>query len=317
MYKEFQNLMDRGYVYSRRHTKLPLTLYKYAPTVFYDDLWHVSPTLQYARGIVYDHETWELVQYPFKKVFNPFERSAPQFHPDDRVTMTRKVNGFMAAATLYKGEWLITTTGSFESEMADLAYTWLERQDVLSRFYSAMGMEFCEDHTILFEICDPNDIHVVEEVDGVSLIGIQSKIFPHSRGALRDERVIDRIHEIVFGDEPDLCYRPETIYDIDFKEAMRRIDTWDEDVEGFVIRRDDGAIYKHKTKNYLIRKFLARGKKNLALWTDKQTIRRMVDEEHYDMVDELVDRFSCDEWEAMSEVEKLRVTTSLIHEMCT
>jgi hypothetical protein len=65
---------------------------------------------------------------------------------------TKKCNGFMAALS---GS-LVTTTGSFDSDFTRMA----------SEYVSDVGIK----ETLLFEICHPNDPHIIPEKAGAYLI---------------------------------------------------------------------------------------------------------------------------------------------------
>ncbi len=75
---------------------------KYKKKVFYDNLW--NEYIAECRGTIVDKD-FNLVTYPFTKIYNyGIEKEAPVLKADARVMALRKVNGFMVAMTVHKGE---------------------------------------------------------------------------------------------------------------------------------------------------------------------------------------------------------------------
>jgi len=141
-----------------------LTTFKYSRRVMYDYLWNTNPRLSEVRGHTYNNQTGELVQLPFRKSFNYLEEGNwKNISLDTKVAMYKKYNGFMAACSLYKGDLLVSTTGTTDSSYADLAKK-------LIRKY-ADGKVLYNNFTYLFEIVDESDPHIVNEVPGVYSLG--------------------------------------------------------------------------------------------------------------------------------------------------
>ena len=90
---------------------------------------------------------------------------------------TRKVNGFLGVLTAYKGEPLFSTTGSLSGKYVDLARDVITKQlggeqrvrDFLlhERTRSVMSAknstseDMMGEFTYMFEICSPDDPHIV------------------------------------------------------------------------------------------------------------------------------------------------------------
>lgn len=132
-----------------------LSTFKYAKKVMYDYLWDEHPELKMCRGHTYDNTTGQAVTIPPTKTFNYLENDTWKDMPlDTRVFAYKKFNGFMAAASIYKGKLVVSTTGSTKSDYAKLAYE-----------YIAPSIAFGNNENItwLFEICDNSDPHIVDE----------------------------------------------------------------------------------------------------------------------------------------------------------
>ena len=147
----------------RLSIKFPeLRVVKYHPKVFYKNLW--TPELEELRGVVIDRD-WNVVVRPFRKIYNRGERNT-DFQPDEEVVAVRKINGFMAAMTKDSLHGLIiSTTGSLDSDFVYLAEKWLIP-------ISKRGL--VEGVTYLFEIVDESDPHIIDEKEGVYLIGCRA-----------------------------------------------------------------------------------------------------------------------------------------------
>lgn len=140
---------------------------KYRKQVFFDNLWHTSDELLEARGHIEDADG-NIVVRPFTKIFNQFENGT-NIDRDETVVAIRKVNGFMAAATYVPAVQavVISTTGSTDSDFVTYAEDYIT-EEVKAKIYAVSQVE---PMTFLFEICHPNDPHIINEDFGAYLIG--------------------------------------------------------------------------------------------------------------------------------------------------
>lgn len=145
-----------------------LSVFKYHRRVMYDYLWDKHPELLECRGHVYNNKTGELIQAAPTKSFNYLENGHWKYVSlDQMVIMHKKINGFMACATLYNGELLVSTTGSTTSEYAKWA-----KEEITK---SVPMQYFDKETTELFEIVVPQDPHIVTEVTGAHHLGFRLK----------------------------------------------------------------------------------------------------------------------------------------------
>lgn len=167
-YDQQMNLVSRGLATMKNDGKY--TTFKYARKAMYDYLWYKVPDLLECRGHVYSNDTKELVQAAPKKSFNYLERDYwKDASLDTPVEMYKKINGFMACATLHDGKLLVSTTGTTTSEYAQWA------KELIVRDFKLYDLVIEKDVTTLFEVVVPQDPHIVKEREGLHLLGVREK----------------------------------------------------------------------------------------------------------------------------------------------
>jgi hypothetical protein len=145
-----------------------LVMFKYSRKAMFDYMWFKRPELMECRGHVYRLSTGERVVHAPRKSFNYLENDWWQHTPlNTEVRIDKKFNGYMACATWVDDNWLITTTGSFDSEYVKHAQNMLTGHPVFNRPY-------VNGDTLVFEICDSKfDPHIVAEQDGAHYLGFR------------------------------------------------------------------------------------------------------------------------------------------------
>ena len=140
---------------------------KYTRKVFYDNLWHQNEELMEARGHV-ELADGTVVIRPFTKIFNRFENGT-DIDRDELCLSVEKINGFMAAATYVPqlGKVVVSTTGSLESDFVGYAEKYITEE---VKNYIQLSTQ-SKPATFLFEICHPDDPHIIQEKFGAYLIG--------------------------------------------------------------------------------------------------------------------------------------------------
>lgn len=167
-YEQQIHLVNRGLATLKNDGKY--TTFKYARKAMYEYLWYQVPELLNCRGHVYDNRTKQLVQAAPKKSFNYLERGYWKDAPlDTPVEMYKKVNGFMACATIYNYELVVSTTGTTTSECAGWA------KELILRDRKYYDLVITNDATTLFEVVVPQDPHIVQEREGLHLLGVREK----------------------------------------------------------------------------------------------------------------------------------------------
>lgn len=293
----FERLIEAGLVKQKRYEN-GLSVFKYARKVFYDALWNTDPLLLEARGIVLN-DAGEKVIWPFTKVFNHNENGAgADLSLKAEIIAPRKVNGFMAACRFYNGKLIVSTTGSLDSDFAVLARTYIEKLNGLKTF--------ARDHTLLFEICDASDPHIVEEEAGAYLIGARNM----QSGEMESEKFLDSTGYMIGAKRPEVFYGT-------FGELWHMAQTCKH--EGYmVIDAETGeTIMKIKSPHYLTKKFLMRmgAKKVDSMFDNKEEFLKAVDEEFYSVVHYITRWFDADKWKAKTDQERREVIEMYFHEI--
>jgi hypothetical protein len=206
------------------------------------------------------------------------------------VTVYRKVNGFMAAATWYNGEILISTTGSLDSQFVTMTKEMMLTHMTWSDWETEV--KFTEGSTLLFEVVHPADPHIIPEKPGVYFLGYRkntwdSKIRGYSEAAGRHwhdfARYTLHCHPVEFG--------MMTVGDLkNLAKAAKH--------EGYVAYTEDGQSFKIKSPYYLALKAAARKADVLTL--DK----RRVDEEFYGLIDHIKENSTI--FNSLNEQERLK-----------
>lgn len=168
-YDQQRNLVDRGLAVMKNDGKY--TTFKYHRKAMYDYLWFVVTDLMECRGHVYDSDTKEIVQAAPRKSFNYRENDIwwAATPLDTKVEVYKKINGYMACATIHKGELVVSTTGSTTSEYAKWA------RELILMAYALDDIVINADTSTLFEVVVPQDPHIVTERMGLHLLGYREK----------------------------------------------------------------------------------------------------------------------------------------------
>jgi len=271
------DLVEQGLVRKKTYTEgkyRGLSVLKYTKKVFFKNLWHLDERLLECRGTVVDEED-NVIVLPFKKVFNLGENGT-KVDPEREVVCPVKVNGFMLAVTnTEKYGLIVSTTGTLDSEFAELGRKWV---DTLNK------EELLLNGTYLFEVCDKTDKHIVEEDEGIYLIGAQWNY----ESNLVVESTLD-IHAEMLG-----AKRPKVIT-CAFKDLDMKVKH-----EGFMIRDyfTGEVLAKTKSPFYLVKKALLRmgGKRANLMFNHPKAFKQQIDEEYYDLHEYIIDKYSLEEY---------------------
>lgn len=296
-----EDLIDQGLVKKKTYTEgvfEGLSVLKYKNNVFWDNLWSTDSRLLECRGMVVDAED-NIIIWPFTKIFNRFE-NGKDVDPNKVVIEVEKKNGFMAAATVYKGKWLVSTTGTLDSDFAKLA------EEVINFNINPelIKDDLWQNLTLMFEICDPSDPHIIEEESGAYLIGARWK----ENGHMISESGLDGI-----------CLpnwkRPNWRQCL-FSDVVKEVSKCRH--EGFIVRdaETEELLLKIKSPYYLTKKFLIRGgvKKCDVIWDNHAKIKQIVEEEYYPLVDFIKAKLSKNEWLEMDEQTRAGVVNDYFKE---
>lgn len=288
------DLVEQGLVRKKTYTEgkyKGLSVLKYTKKVFFKNLWHLDDRLLECRGTVIDEEN-NVIVAPFKKVFNLGENNTT-VNPEREVICPVKVNGFMLAVTkTEKYGLIVSTTGTLDSEFAELGRKWVD----------TLGDGFMKGVTFLFEVCDKSDPHIIEEEEGIYLIGMRY----HETGNLEDECFVAGYADSIGAN------RVERVK-CKFKDLNLKVEH-----EGYMIRDyfTGETLAKYKSPFYLVKKaFLRMGRKRIDLaWDNPLEFRKQIDEEFYDLHEYLVDGYTKEMYHSFTQEERRKLIERYFNE---
>lgn len=240
---------------------------KYKRKVFYDDLW--NDFLLECRGLVLDQDN-NVVSRPLKKIFNyGVEARAPRISDNKYVLATRKINGYMLAATIHNDQLVVSTTGSLDSWFADYGRNIIQSNTPLLENILKKN----QNYTYIFEVSAQEDPHIITEENGLYLIGARDKI----TGELDTIEIPYLSNTLKFCEVFRLKQVP--IMELQFSELKEQVKIAKH--EGFVFYTVDGISSKIKSPYYLTKKMLMRSKMDKILSKDA---KEYIDEEFYPLI---------------------------------
>lgn len=263
---------------------------KYKKKVFYDNLW--NDYIAECRGSIVDAD-FNLVSYPFTKIYNyGIEKAAPVLPDDTEVIAYRKVNGFMVAMTWYKGDILVSTTGSTDSDFVAMAKEMMLTHQSWADWQLAFSTADMQGLTVMFECVHPNDPHIIPEQAGMYVLGYRENTWRSKVG--HNPNVIE-IMSKAFN-----CHMPSM-----FRVTLGELKTMAKECkhEGFVFYTENGVSAKIKSPYYLTSKWVARNPRTDKLVDLNRDIKHNLDEEYYPLVDAI--RANIVEYTAMDEQARL------------
>lgn len=254
-----------------------LSIVKYKKKVFFKGCW--TSELCEFRGTVVDRD-FNVVMRPFTKIFNYGECGA-RIHRDEECTAVNKINGFMGQATVRNGKLLVATTGTMDSEFADLARKWImpfENQ-----------LKSLEDVTYVFEICDPIDPHIITETAGLYLLGVRKNQWNTPQSYLTQENLDTFVKLVNLDKNPGEAVMLRPVWHMDTFQAIKDKAKYDQH-EGYVVYGHvSGDCLKLKTPFYLTTKFIGRMQTTrlTEMLDNPDRFKQSIDEEFYDVIDYL------------------------------
>jgi hypothetical protein len=168
-------------------------------------MWDSEPMLLECRGHTYDAETKQLVSAAPRKTFNYLENNTWADKPmETRVKLFKKYNGFMACLTIHKGEIVVSTTGTTNSNFALLAKKMILKEMTCNNVSGKQKLQsWPEGCTWLWEICHSSDPHIVDEKQGANYLGCRD----HKTGIFT----------------PVSWYGSDNHYDLSLAEALQKV----------------------------------------------------------------------------------------------
>lgn len=206
-----------------------LLLFNYKPECQYADDWNRLELV--SRGLII-HKDGYVVARPYPKFFNWMQGGRYTNAPIAEVR--EKVDGSLGIIYWHDGEWNVATRGSFDSEQAQWAKQYLENN------IDTSGLNTMGSITLLAEIIYPGNRIVLDYEGRESLVLLDVVI--NDSGKTVYPGVLDTLTR--YGWE-----RPKRYDYIDTDALMDARQSIEH--EGFVVKFEDGEIYKFKGEHYL------------------------------------------------------------------
>ena len=217
------------YISCREHDTLDLLIWNYRASCQFERAWDEYTCM--ARGLITDSEGLVIAR-PFPKFFNVGETEETKIYklPAEKPEIREKCDGSLAIQHYDEDEVCIATRGSFESDQALWATSWM------SKF---KRQDFREGYTYLYEIIYPENRIVVDYGN-------------------RKELVLLAVINIEDGSELDideeglrLGLETPAIINDDIYVLAETVKTMPITSEGFVLRYSDGFRVKMKGWEYV------------------------------------------------------------------
>lgn len=160
-----QHIKDRV-INVQHHRYAPLDIFNYGQKAQFESIW--DDVTCKTRGLIVDRNTGDIVARPFEKFFNLGHQGRPETDfaalPAREPEITEKLDGSLGILYRIGNKAAIATRGSFESDQAAWASTWLNKN--LSHII------WPPNTTYLFEIIYPDNRIVVKyDTEGLFLLG--------------------------------------------------------------------------------------------------------------------------------------------------
>lgn len=231
--KEYE---DSDLIRSQVHSRLPLKILNYSEKAQFKKAWDLY-TLS-CRGLVIDAEG-SIVARPFNKFFNLEEH---QVLPNLPYRVYEKVDGSLGILFNYKGEWLMATRGSFESEQA------IEAMKMVKNIKAEQHL--VPEYTYLFEIIYPENRIVVDY--GASRKLVLIGVINTATGAEVSLNCASHIFSAV------------SEWDIRTPEELKELKL--DNFEGFVLKYENNFRIKIKLEEYKRLHKIVTGVSSRSIW---------------------------------------------------
>lgn len=237
---ELPDLLTERLVSSRPHPHLPLRIYNYTAKAQFMPPAQWTPAMTECRGLILG-PNGEVVARPFRKFWN-LDQVLGQVPPGD-FEVWEKMDGWLGIVCYYAGERVVSTRGSFESQICPWLRSYFDSKH--PHFYPEPGIAYC------FEIIHP-ETRIVVDYHGAKHVSLLAVLDEEGRDVPR-----------AF----DLCTRfakPRRYGGLDF--AAINGDPRFADQEGFVCVWPSGFRAKVKLDEYKRLHRLITNCSNRAIW---------------------------------------------------
>jgi RNA ligase len=207
-----------------------------------------------SRGNIYNRETAEIVAQPFPKFFNLNEREETQSNAlpwNDGFRIFKKQDGWLGILYRENGQHRIATRGSFKSVGAIWATEFLKRYDLTY---------LPDEVTLIFELICPATHIVVNYGDREDLV-LLAAYNRHTGEEYEWDQIEDWSDQ--FGFTLTESYDSQQLDHC--KQQLKSVSG--AELEGFVVRFDNGLRVKMKSEDYFRRSKLLANLTPLTIWS--------------------------------------------------
>ncbi len=220
--------------------------FKYTESCTYDKLWDKFPVSMFCRGLVLNLKDKKVVCLPPAKFFNLSESQCPISEKEllemDKISIDEKVDGSGLLVFRNEGEWDAITLGSFNSDQAKLAKTWINK-----KWFAPRGYESMMNYSFFMEIIYPEN-RIICDYEGyhgfISLCSYDN--YSGEYGYYNTSKLKSLGLIINKGTPIDLKK-----YEYSFDQLKNHLDSLSGNEEGFIIVTEDGRRAKLKGEKYL------------------------------------------------------------------
>jgi RNA ligase len=216
------------------HALDDLLIFNYTTHAIYEGRWNFFECV--SRGLIINSKTGEIVARGFDKFWNWLQDGRQPATDARIIAVTDKVDGSLGVLYRHQGQYRVATRGSFESEQAQWA------TEFLNKNYDLTGLS--DDLTLLFEIIYPENRVLVDygEREDLVLLAVRHR---HSGDYLP-----------FFPDVHALGTRygfslPQTYSFEEVTQIIKQAGLLDVNHEGFVVEFSDGSRFKFKGQRYI------------------------------------------------------------------
>lgn len=240
--EDLEQAIESGLVSKRKHPKHPLFILNYTAAAQFD--WNWNDVTLNCRGLVIDEE-YNIIARSFPKFFS-YEQLNGQLPVGDFV-VEEKMDGSLLLAFYYKGELITATRGSFESEQA------IKGKEFIEALEFPTSTSFICGGTMLFEVIY-NDNRIVVDYDFEGLV-LLSEMWDDGHESPQD--FLDR-WAIILGVRRPKVYTFNSLDEI--------LNCNESNIEGFVLKYENGERVKIKTDDYKRLHRLITGVSEKTVW---------------------------------------------------
>lgn len=157
----YRMMLFEKYIRVNKHPNLPISIVNYTEKSQFENVW--NEVTRQCRDLIIDNKL-NIVARPFDKFLNYGQNQSDVFLKDYTVEVTDKMDGSLGIVFEYEGEWHVATRGSFTSDQAVWATSFLHTP------HKDYKLDLWYEETYLVEIIYPGNRVVLNYGDREDLV---------------------------------------------------------------------------------------------------------------------------------------------------